>query len=199
MTKKVLGIVFLCAVLVSCGGGGGGSSSSQGTLVVSITDAPASDFQQINVTISAVRVHMSANAGTGDAGWHDLTLANPVRINLLSLQNGILQTLGQMSLDSGHYQQIRLLLVPNSGGLPPFNDSVVPATGPNAGMEMPLNIQPEDVNGIKIVQQFTVNEGKVADLVLDFDGKNSVILKGDGTYMLQPVITATVTERAPSP
>lgn len=48
------------------------------------------------------------------------------------------------------------------------------------------------MTGIKIINQFTVDQGKVADLILDFDGKNSVIQKGDGTYVLQPIITATV-------
>jgi hypothetical protein len=195
MAKKSLGLVILCMFLVSCGGGGGGGEgSAQGTLVVSITDAPSTAYTAVNVTVSAVRFHMSADAGTNDGDWQQLTLGTPMKINLLGLQNGVLLTLGQLPLPAGHYQQTRLILVPNSGNPQSLNDSVVPESGPQAGVELPLDIQPEDKTGIKIVRQFTIDEGKVADLVLDFDGKNSVIQKGDGTYMLKPVITATVTQ-----
>jgi hypothetical protein len=195
MAKKILAMVVMAITsmfIASCGGGGGGGTSGQGTLNVSLTDAPASDFTAINVTVSAVRVHTSADAGANDAGWHDLNLSTPKKINLLSLQNGVLFTLGQLPLPAGHYQQIRLLLVPNNGSTAPFNDSVVPASGPQAGVELPLDIRPEDETGIKIINQFTINAGEVADLILDFNGKNSVIVTGNGTYMLQPVVTATV-------
>jgi hypothetical protein len=193
MTKKILCIAGVCMLLISCGGGGGGSAR-QGTLVVSLTDAPADDFTSVNVTVSGVRIHMSGDAGANDAGWHDLMLATPKKIDLLSLQDGVLFTLGELPLDAGHYQQIRLLLVPNGETTPPFNESVVPASGDQAGFELPLDIQPEQVNGIKINKQFTIAEGETSDLILDFDGKKSVIRQGNGTYMLQPVIRATVKE-----
>jgi Domain of unknown function (DUF4382) len=194
MFKKLFIPLFLPMILASCGGGSATFSSGNGTIVVVITDAPAEDFSQINVTISGVRVHTSADAGTGDAGWHELTLATPVKVDLLSLQGGILQELGQLPLGAGHYQQIRLLLVPNEGDSP-LNNSVVPVAGPDAGIELPLGTRAEDMNGIKIVHQFTVDEGMMEDLVLDFDGQNSVIADGNGTYSLQPVVTASVTER----
>ncbi len=63
-------------------------------------------------------------------------------------------------------------------------------------MEMPITIPTEDTTGIKVVQQFTVEEGKTVDLVLDLDGKKSVIAQGNGKFMLKPVIKATVTEPA---
>lgn len=193
--KRIFLLGFIVLILASCGGGGSATVSvNTGTLHVVITDAPTDYFAHINVTISGVRVHMSADAGTEDAGWHDLMLANPVRVDLLSLQNGVLWELGKLSLDAGHYQQVRLLLVPNSGGAP-LNDSVVPLTGPDAGSEVPLDTGAQNVNGIKIVHQFTVNGDMVADLLLDFDGGKSVVVNGNGTYSLQPVVTASVTER----
>lgn len=190
MVKNILGAVILCIFLIACGGGGSG----QGVLVINLTDAPATSFAAINVTVYAVRIHTSADAGGDDADWHQLTLRTPVKINLLNFQDGVLLRLGQLPLPAGRYQQIRLLLVPNSGGTPPFNDSVVQASGPQAGAELPLDIRPEDMTGIKIIRQFTVSEGDIADLTLDIDGNNSVIRRGDGTYMLLPVVTATVTQ-----
>lgn len=191
--KKLFVPVFLLMVLASCGGGGTVTvASGNGKLVVVVRDSPTDSFSHINVTISGVRVHMSADAGPEDTGWHDLMLPEPLKVDLLSLRNGAPQELGQLVLDAGQYQQIRLLLVPNSEDSP-FSDSVVPVAGLGAGIEMPLDTAPEDVNGIKIIHQFTVNEDTVADLVLDFDGNNSVVMNGDGTYSLEPVISASVT------
>jgi hypothetical protein len=195
MMKRILFLGLLVLALTSCGGSGNATIAvNSGTLRVVITDAPAVDFAQINVTISGLRVHTSADAGTGDAGWHDLTLTEPVRVDLLSLQDGFFWELGQLPLEAGHYQQVRLLLASNSTESP-LNNSVVPASGPDAGVELPLDTRPEDRNGIKIVHQFIVSEGMTADLVLDFDGKNSVVVNGNGACSLQPVITASVTRQ----
>lgn len=220
MVRRLVLYLFFCVILASCGGGSGSGvgsgtdtggmnaggtgpggnntvvSSGQGTLRVSITDAPSQEYKEINVTISGVRVHMSADAGNQEAGWSELTLQNPVRINLLSLQGGVLQQLGLLPLEAGHYQQIRLMVVPNGGTEPPFNNSVVYSSG-ETDVEMPLTIPTEDTTGIKLVHQFTVEEGKTVDLVLDFDGMKSVVAQGNGKFMLKPVIKATVTQTAP--
>jgi hypothetical protein len=211
MLKRVALYLFLCALLAACGGSSGGGVSAgtgtnggsgnnnvivgagQGTLRISITDAPSPEYKEINVTISGVRVHMSADAGTADAGWSELTLQSPMRINLLSLQGGILQELGLLPLDAGHYQQIRLQVVPNSGTEPPFNNSVVYSSG-ETDVEMPLTIPTEDTTGIKLIHQFSVDEGTTVDLVLDFDGKKSVVAQGNGNFMLKPVIKVTATQ-----
>src|SRR4051812_18031320 len=84
------------ALLAACGGGDGTSSSAgQGTLNVSLTDAPACGYDQVNVTVSKVCIHQSSSASENDSGWTDITL-NPARkINLLNLANGVLDGLGQ--------------------------------------------------------------------------------------------------------
>lgn len=217
MKKRLFVFLSICLFIVSCGGSGSSSSSGtgadslvganptennagdpgviagsgMGTLRVSITDAPNQEFKEINVTISGVMIHTSADAGSAEAGWHELKLDSPVRINLLSLQNGVLRELGLIPLEAGHYQQIRLLVVPNSGGDAPFNNSVVFASGAS-DVEMPLEIPTENTTGIKLVHQFRVDEGKTADLILDLDGKKSVIAQGNGIYKLKPVIKAIV-------
>jgi hypothetical protein len=200
MVKRFILYVFLCALLASCGGGGSGGSnavvsSGQGTLRISITDAPSPEYTEINVTISGVRIHRSADAGTDEAGWSELQLPSPLRINLLSLQGGVLQELGILPLDAGHYQQIRLMAVPNSGAGPPFNNSVVYSSNGQT-VEMPLSIPTEDTTGIKVVHQFTIEESETVDLILDLDGKKSVAAQGNGDFMLKPVIKATVMQTA---
>jgi hypothetical protein len=218
MVKRFVMYLFLCALLAACGGGqgsgvsaGGGTDgtggtgsggnntivgSGQGALRVSITDAPSQEYKEINITISGVRVHMSADAGDAEAGWSELTLPSPLRVDLLGLQGGVLQELGILPLEAGHYQQIRLMIVPNSGTEPPFNNSVVYSPD-GTDVEMPLTIPTEDTTGIKLVHQFTVEEGETVDLVLDLDGKKSVVAQGNGKFMLKPVIKATVMQTAP--
>ena len=43
-------------------------------------------------------------------------------------------------------------------------------------------------SGIKLVHEFDVPSGQRVDLLLDFDACKSIVLRGDGTYALKPVI-----------
>ena len=81
-------------VLAGCGGGGGDSGGS-GTLGVSLTDSPSCGFDAVNVTVIKVRVHQSSSAPDNDAGWTDITLNPAQKIDLLSLNNGVLFNLGE--------------------------------------------------------------------------------------------------------
>jgi hypothetical protein len=104
----------LVAVLVA-GCGGGSDMPVPGTLGVSLTDAPACGYDAVNVTVNKVRVHQSASAPDTAAGWTDITLNPPRKINLLSLNNGVLDSLGETPLAAGQYTQLRLVLDPNTG------------------------------------------------------------------------------------
>lgn len=171
----------LFAVFVA-GCGGDGSGGVPGTLGVSLTDAPACGFDAVNVTVIKVRVHQSSSASDADAGWTDITL-NPARkINLLSLNNGVLDKLGETPLAAGHYTQLRLVLDPNTGGV--FNNSVIPAGGVETSLVTPSAVQ----SGIKLVNEFDVASGQRVDLLLDFDACKSIVKRGNGSYALKPVI-----------
>jgi len=182
----------LIILMVGCGGGGGDSSpqAGAGTLNVSLTDAPAGGFTAVNVTISKVRVHQSNSASENDAGWTDITL-NPARkINLLDLTNGVLEDLGQTSLSAGHYTQLRLVLAANSGTN--LANSVVLASDPTTeiALDTPSSVQ----SGIKLINEFDVASGQRVDLVLDFDALKSVVARGNGTFLLKPVIKVVPTQ-----
>jgi len=154
-----------------------------------MTDAPACGFDAVNVTVSKMRVHQSDNASENAAGWTDITLNPPRKINLLNLNdptqpNLALDSLGETPLAAGHYTQLRLVLVPNSGG-PPFANSVVLSGIPGEiALDTPSGMQ----SGIKLIHQFTVGSGQRVDLLLDFDACKSIVQTGNGTYKLKPVI-----------
>ena len=182
---------FLLAVFVAgCSGGGdGGTTAQPGTVGVSMTDAPACGFDEVNVTVRKVRVHQSSSASDTDAGWTDITLDPARKINLLDLNdptqpNFALETLGESSLAAGHYTQLRLVLVPNSGG-PPFANSVVLE---NTITEIPLVTPSAVQSGIKLIHQFDVGSGQRVDLLLDFDACKSIVKTGINKYKLKPVI-----------
>ncbi|WP_175721898.1 DUF4382 domain-containing protein [Burkholderia anthina] len=175
-------------VLAGCGGDGdGGSSPQTGTLHVAMTDAPSCGFDHVFVTVSQVRVNASSNAGDNDAGWSTITLATPQKIDLLSLTNGALADLGQTALPAGQYQQVRLVLAQNQGNT--LANSVVPTGGAEQALATPSATQ----SGYKIITPFTVQPNTLVDLVLDFNACKSIVQRGNGTYALKPVVTATPT------
>lgn len=176
---------FTAAVLLAaCGGGGGGGStdSTAGTLKVSLTDAPACGFDNVFVTVSKVRVHKSDDAAETDGGWSEIVLATPRKIDLLSLVNGKLDDLGQTTLPVGTYNQMRLVLVPNTGGT--MANSVVPSNGTERPLDTPSGVQ----SGIKLNGTFEVKEGATTEIALDFDACKSIVSRGNGSFGLKPVI-----------
>jgi hypothetical protein len=180
----------LAATLAACGGGGGSPGAStgptptatMGTMTVALTDAPACGFDAVNVTVSKVRVNKSALASDTDGGWVDVTLSPARKINLLTLTNGVLDTLGQASLEPAHYTQIRLVLDSNASGTA---NTVLPTGAKN---EVPLDTPSAVQSGIKLTGEFDVVAGQRSDVVIDFDACKSVVSKGNGSYALKPVL-----------
>jgi hypothetical protein len=185
---RTAGSALVVASLAACGGGGGSTgtaatpTSTLGTLSVALTDAPACGFDAVNITVNKVRVNKSASAGDTDAGWVDVALSPARKINLLTLTNGVLDTLGQTSLEAGHYSQIRLVLDSNANGTA---NTVLP-TG--AKTEQALDTPSAAQSGIKLTGAFDVAAGQRSDIVIDFDACKSVVAKGNGSYALKPVL-----------
>lgn len=188
-------------LLAACGGSGDSGSgdgtmgsgnpqvAGSGTLAISLTDQPACGFDHVFVTVEKVRVHASASADEGSGGWTDIAV-DPVRkIDLLELTNGRFQELGITPLPAGDYTQVRLLLSPNPGVGPPAN-SVVPTNGSEIALATPSAVQ----SGLKVIHPFTVEAAKRVDLVIDFDACRSIVRRGNGTFGLKPVLTASVME-----
>lgn len=172
------------SLLAACGGGGGGSN--EGALAVRLTDGQSCSYKEVFVTIERVRVHRSASADDGDAGWEELVLATPLRVDLMTLRNGVFENLGTLPLDAGDYQQVRLVLAANAGGAAPFANQLTLEDDTVTPLRTPSSQQ----SGLKLNVQMTIEEGETAELVLDFDPCKSVVKAGNsGNYNLKPVIT----------
>ena len=181
----VLGFVAACN-----SSGDDGGAAAPGSASVSLTDAPACGFDAVNVTVSKVRIHQSDSASESAAGWTEITLNPPRKINLLDLNdptqpNFALEHLGETPLAAGHYTQLRLVLVANSGSSPAANSVVLSGSTNEVPLDTPSAVQ----SGIKLIHQFDVGPGQRIDLLLDFDACHSIVQTGNGKYKLKPVIT----------
>jgi hypothetical protein len=194
MSKRIFGLrgmasCTVLAALAACGGGGGGGGTSGGvgTLSVAMTDAPSCGYDHVYVTVDRVRVHQDSSAGDNDAGWREIVLSTPKRIDLLDLTNGVLEELGQTQLPAGRYNQVRLVLLDNIAGLPLAN-----AVQPTGGAVVPLATPSGQQSGLKLKATFDVAANQSTDLVLDFDACRSVVKAGNsGNYNLKPVLSVT--------
>lgn len=207
------GFLVLGVSLVSCGGGPGNLSSNSGTgsITVNLSDPPSCAFpngtiDHVWVTISSVQANMNASAGDNSGGWVELAPqlnSTPKQIDLFSLASSacLLATLGNTSLPAGTYQQIRLLLVPNTGagGMTPpaacqgqgFNCVVL-----HDGSVHQLLLSSQANTGLKIPPgqivggPISVGAGQDIDLNIDFNTCASIVLEGNGQYRIKPALTA---------
>jgi Domain of unknown function (DUF4382) len=180
LLKLRLAPAAACALLLLWGCGSG--DSQPGAVRFALTDAPTCGFDQVHVSIERIRVHRNADAGENATGWIELGLNPARRIDLLKLQNGVLEELGQLSLAAGRYAQLRLVLAPNGSGTPA--NSVVPSGGAETALDIPSSLQ----GGISLAHQFSVSEDKVTDLLFDFDACRSVGASGSGSYVLKSAV-----------
>lgn len=182
-------VLAVAALVAACGGGsngtGTGVSTGTGTLSLSLTDAPACGYDKVFVTIEKVRVHQSSSAGDNDAGWSEVALVAPQRVDLLTLNNGTLLPLGQTELPAGTYTQMRLVLAPNTAASPLAN-----AIMPTGGVETALTTPSGQQSGLKMNVNVAVPAGEVADFAIDFDACKSFVKAGNsGKYLLKPVLS----------
>jgi hypothetical protein len=181
---------MLVAGLAACGGGGGSASTdSSGTLRLALTDAPACGYDAVNVTIQKVRVHQSDSANPDDPnGWSEIVLNPALRVDLLKLQNGDLAELGEVTLPTGSYNQMRLVLAENSTNPTVALANSVVLTSDLTKTEVALKTPSGQQSGVK-AQKFKVDiaANQLANFVIDFDACKSVVVAGNsGQYLLKP-------------
>jgi len=206
-SKSGLLVCFLAFALIVVLSACSGDSSKTATVHTSMSDpstckAPQGPYNHIYVTVTDVLIHTSANASANDNGWVDLTpdlQKNPVQVDLLGVSNQcFLATLGSAGIPAGSYQQIRIILAPNSSGV---NNNKCDTTA-NCLMlasdltntPLPLQLSSQTQTGIKIPSgqiaggKFVVAGGDNKDLNIDFDACASIVSLSNGQFRLKPVL-----------
>ncbi len=151
-------------------------TSKSGTLIVKMVDTPG-DYQQVNIVVDSVQVHVSNNDTV--TGWINLNRVQAT-YNLLTLVNGVDAVIGKAQLPAGNYSQIRLFI--GNGSNVVVNDVTYPLTIPS-GSE----------SGVKLNIHATIQADVDYTLILDFDANRSITKTGNGNYKLKPVIRVITT------
>ena len=174
---------LLAVTLTSCGGSSGSSDGdgSTGKLSLSLSDAPAPEYQAVYVTIAEIQVHRADGA---DGQWQTILTPNAT-YNLLDLINGTTAPLGVADLPTGTYTQMRLILGETHDSTHPYANYLITSEGDPIELKVPSGFQ----TGIKLVHSFEVESGRTVGLVLDFDAGRSVVKAGNsGKWLLKPTI-----------
>lgn len=164
--KYLLSLSLCCIILFSCNK----SDDKFSTLSIRLTDAPAA-YDSVLVEILGVEVHTDVN------GWEVLP-TNQGIYNLLELQNNVDTVLvNSQQLPSGLISQVRLILGQNN--------RVV-----DSGISYPLSISSQDESGLKLNIHRVLQPNTPYLLVMDFDASQSILVTGNNTYKLKPVVSA---------
>jgi len=155
-----------------------------GILVMKIKDkTDLMNISAIKVTINKVEVHKAGSNDndtesnetfetndTSSAGW--ITVVSGVNTyNLLDLVDKPGQVMGQKTLSSGKYTQIRLYVT----------SAELTLNNKTYSMKVPSS-------RFYWIHPFNIEAGKTTSLTLDFDASNSITETGKDKYILKPVV-----------
>lgn len=172
-----LGIGALC--MSGCGGGGDDPKPPSGSLNVNLTDAPIDGAAEVIVVFTAIELHQADGTST------TIDFSSPKSIDLIKLQQGVTSALTEESaVPAGNYDWMRLevLASKNSQG-----ESYIKLL---SGEQYPLWIPSGAETGLKLNRPFTVAQGSVTRLVIDFDLRKSITAPPgqDPNYIMRPTL-----------
>jgi hypothetical protein len=176
-TKMVALLMLLLPVLfwTSCRKDNGGMNTGQ--MNVRMMDAPSPyNFDRVNIDIRFVEMNV-ANAN-GQSQWITLQ-TNAGVYNLLGLVNGIDTLIASGQVAGGHVEQIRFVLGEN-------NSIVV------SGVTYPMDVPSGSTSGLKLDINQNINPARPLNIFIDFDAAQSIVVHGNGSYSLKPVLHAFV-------
>lgn len=145
------------------------NSSSTAHITVKLTDAPGA-FDAVILNIKSVVV-------ITNNGEHTLNV-NGGPIDILRFRLGKDTVLADQDIPAGTIQQIRLIL--NDSG----NRVII------GGISYDLTTPSGQTSGVKLNVHDDLTAGIAYTMLLDFDVARSIVLTGNGKYILKPVIRA---------
>jgi|GEM_PF-304065 len=204
----LIGFALSITLMTFISGCGGGSSSSTpiattpttqtGTIALSITDAPP----QLPEDVIAVNIRVIGIEFNYDGNWTDVNdfednAFDGITLNLLDWQEGRALHLGDFKVPAGHYTEIRFKLAAPVQGENPKNNPDCNITFENEidGLwSEPLFVPSGAQSGYKGKGEFDIEANAKLAVTADFDVYKSIVVKGNGTYSLKPVIRLLVDE-----
>jgi hypothetical protein len=191
LAPRSVKIAVLMSIMVGCSGSLTSDLNSDGTgdLVLSIADKPVNNVAHVYVTLEKVTIH---NTDTGWITINDFSeeANGELKVDLLQLRFDD-KLLGQETLPTGRYEQIRLYVAAkeNNGGNPADlgKSYVVYKDETKENIFIPSGIQ----SGLKINQDsgwegITIENGSITRLVLDNNVAEIMHETGSGKIILKP-------------
>jgi len=165
----LLAIAFLCIGFSSCTKNDSASGSGSAHVTVKLTDAPGA-YDAVILNIKSVVIVTAKGESTLAIG------GGP--INILHFRLGKDTLLASKDIPAGTIEQVRLVL--NDTG----NRVIV------NGTSYDLTTPSGQTSGVKLNLHDNLAAGIDYTLRLDFDAAQSIVLTGNGKYILKPVIRA---------
>jgi hypothetical protein len=165
-----------------------------GQIKLNITDAPIDQEGVTGVFITFIDIAFQKDGGPWQTAEE---FEGPVTINLLELQNGRTELLGDFSAGAGNYTGIRFMLDASERGTNAANPGcyIEFEDGTTEALFVPSGEQ----TGYKTIGDFTVPLNGSVEITADFDLRKSVVKAGaSGIFILKPTIKVIVNNQAGS-
>ena len=156
-----------------------------GTLKLYLCDAPldADNVTGVYITINGIQCHL-------DNQWITCEeFEGPQTYNLLELTGGNSALLGELTLPTGKYTQIRFMLDISEKGSHKANPGCYIEFADNS--TEPLFAPSGDKTGYKAIGRFEVIANETVEVTADFDARKAVVAAGS-SYILKPTIKLIV-------
>lgn len=169
----VLSFLVLSFFIISCSNSiTDPAQAGDGRLKIFMMDSPAT-LDSVIINVIQVSVHYTGIDST-EGGWMIINDTGRY-FDLLQLTNGAIAVLGDTTLPAGTYTQIRLVL---------GDDNYVI----NNGVRHDLTTPSAQQSGLKLIHPFEILTGNVYELFLDFNVDKTIVITGNGKYILKPTI-----------
>ena len=156
-----------------------------GTLKLYLCDAPldAENVTGVYITINEIQYHLVGQWITCEE------FEGPQKYDLLELTGGNSTLLGELTLPSGNYTQIRFMLDIQEMGPPPTSPGCYIEFADNS--TEPLFVPSGGDTGYKAIGHFEVSVNGTVEVTADFDVRKAVVVAGS-SYLLKPTIKLIV-------
>ncbi|TET56598.1 MAG: DUF4382 domain-containing protein [Dehalococcoidia bacterium] len=183
----VLASSLVILVVLAAPGVGCRQAVETGTLRLYLCDAPtdAKNITGVYITIDEIQYHR-------DGQWLTCEeFVGPETYDLLELTGGNSTLLGELTLPSGNYTQIRFMLDIPEMGSPPSSPGCYIEFADNS--TEPLFLPSGGETGYKAIGQFRVPVNGTVEVTADFDVREAVVV-AHSFYILKPTIKLIVND-----
>jgi hypothetical protein len=152
-----------------------------------MTDKTNPEYEQVVVLVKEIRLVPSGKEGLADedSALPVLPFNGPRSIDIMQLKFQQ-ELLGTGTIPAGEYTQVRLILEQNPSGSPV--NYVVLKSDPAA--RIPLKTPSGQQSGVKVLGKFTVEEGVINTIMIDFDPNTAIVNTGSSDknqkFILKP-------------